>query len=156
MGKLICDSCGNEVSSFSARYGYDTIFCKNCYGTEKAKEIIKKRREEPEKEALKKMEIEKELEQLNGDFPYHFKALLSYGKISSAIGWIIVIIGVIVFFVGFANLEFDGALGISAILGGIFISILGIGMVIGGQLVSCFVSIEKNTRSTYEILKSKS
>ena len=81
---------------------------------------------------------------------YKFKTLLDYGKFISGLGWVVIIIGIIAIIVGFAN---GSEVGVGIAIGSIIFIILGIVMVASGQLISCFVSIEKNTRATYELLK---
>ena len=92
-------------------------------------------------------EVDRELKEI-----YHFKTLLGYGKFISGVGWFIILIGIISIIAGLASGDESGF----AIAGGaLFFIISGIGMVISGQVISCFVSIEKNTRATYELLKEK-
>ncbi len=92
-------------------------------------------------------DIDRELKEI-----YHFKTLLGYGKLISGVGWVIVIIGILSIIGGLASLD---EFGIAIVGGALFLIISGIGMVISGQVISCFVSIEKNTRATYELLKEK-
>ena len=41
MSKMTCDACGVNVTSWSARFGdKDTTFCKKCYGTVEASNVI--------------------------------------------------------------------------------------------------------------------
>jgi hypothetical protein len=57
--KMNCDACGKKVSSWSIKYGpNNTAFCKDCFGTEKAKKLIleKEKQKEP---TYKKNEIQK-------------------------------------------------------------------------------------------------
>jgi len=78
--------------------------------------------------------------------PVHneFMTLASYGRFMAGFGWFIVMLG------GFAALIGLGVrgIGIIGLFGGVFVAIMGVGFVVNGQLVSCFVSIEKNTRKT--------
>ena len=37
-------------------------------------------------------------------------------------------------------------------LGGMILVVSGLLMVVSGQVISCFVSIERNTRATYEVM----
>ena len=88
--------------------------------------------------------------------PHKFKALLSYGKLIFGLGWILIAVSVIVVFVGLYNIGSDGAIAGGAILGyGITVAISGFFFLVFGQFISCFVSIEQNTRATFEILKEK-
>ncbi|MEO0083851.1 MAG: hypothetical protein ABIK33_05680 [candidate division WOR-3 bacterium] len=82
-----------------------------------------------------------------------FGTLLGYGKFISFIGWVFVFIGVIVIIVALV-----GALGrknfsIMGILPGVIIAISGIMTVASGQVISCFVAIEKNTRKSKELIE---
>lgn len=84
------------------------------------------------------------------DGTYQFKTLLGYGKFLSAIGWGLAAFGILGLIGGLNTGRVEGIMLASAsFLGTIF----GISMVVGGQLVSCFVSIERNTRMTYETVK---
>ena len=96
-------------------------------------------------------EIEEE-EQEEFKEEYQFKTLLGYGKFISGFGWLVVILSVLAIIIGLAS---GGEEAFTVAGGAIFVIILGIGMVISGQVISCFVSIEKNTRATYELLKEK-
>lgn len=81
---------------------------------------------------------------------YQFNTLLGYGKFISGLGWLVIAIGIIAIIGGFAS---GSEVGVGISVGSLIFIILGIGMVASGQLISCFVSIEKNTRATYELLK---
>lgn len=83
---------------------------------------------------------------------YKFRTLLGYAKFVAAFGWGIAIIGVVLILIGFNNIE---STGFFAIFGGIITLAMGIGLVANGQLISCFVSIERNTRKTNELLTKK-
>ena len=80
-----------------------------------------------------------------------FKTLLGYGKFLSGFGWIISIFSLIMIIVGFTSGE---AIGIPIALMSILLLISSILIVVIGQLISCFVAIEKNTRNTYELLET--
>ena len=83
---------------------------------------------------------------------YEFKTLLGYGKLVSGLGWVVVLLGLFGIIAGLGSGHNGGFL----LAGGAFIAcLIGLGMVAAGQLISCFVSIEKNTRTTYEILNRK-
>ena len=85
----------------------------------------------------------------------HFKTLLGYRKLISVLGWIWIILcigGVVIGLLAGLSGVHEGWL----IMGGSFFSVLfGIGMVASGQLISCFVAIEKNTRATNELLQTR-
>ena len=83
---------------------------------------------------------------------FHYRTLLAYGKFISGFGWLVVLLGVIGLIVGIASGRNEGLI----LSGGGFIAMLmGIGLIISGQLTSCFVSIERNTRQTYELLRQE-
>jgi len=82
-----------------------------------------------------------------------FKTLLGYGKFLSSVGWFIIIIGIIAIFGGIVSGAEGDEIGFGIAMGAVVVIILGIGMVASGQLISCFVAIEKNTRSTYELIQ---
>ena len=81
-----------------------------------------------------------------------FKTLLGIGKFISGFGWFLCAAAVIAFFIGFTDVEDQAR---AALLGGgIIVFIYALLIVAFGQLISCFVSIEKNTRATYKILST--
>ena len=83
---------------------------------------------------------------------FDFKTLLGFGKFISGCGWIVLIFGVLAILVGIGSGEDEGFL----LAGGALLAVLmGLGMVAFGQLISCFVAIEKNTRGAYKILKQQ-
>ncbi len=93
-------------------------------------------------------EIEEEQEEFKEE--YHFKTLLGLGKFISGLGWIVAAVAIIAIIAGLASGEEEGYV----IAGGSVLGIIsGIIMVVLGQLVSCFVAIEKNTRTTCELIK---
>ena len=87
---------------------------------------------------------------------YHFKTLLSYGKFMSGIGWFMVVLGACAVILTLSYIAVVSLTALAAVLVAILVIAFGIGMVASGQLISCFVSIEKNTRTACEILKQKS
>jgi uncharacterized membrane protein len=85
---------------------------------------------------------------------YQFKTLLSYGRLVSSLGWVIFIVGFIVILLSIAMISKRGnPLGFMSIIWGAITAISGISIVIWGQIISCFVSIERNTRATYIAVK---
>ena len=89
---------------------------------------------------------------------YDFKTLLGCGKFISGFGWVIVVLGIVGMFGIFGGVIGAEELGcsiIGAIAAGMLSVIMGIGIVAIGQLITCFVSIERNTRLTYEGIKNK-
>ena len=87
---------------------------------------------------------------------YKFKTLRSYGKLISGFGWLLVTIGVLAllfFLLKISDVRASDLTILYFIGGGGFVLLLnGFFSVVFGQLVSCFVEIEKNTRMTYEKL----
>jgi hypothetical protein len=78
-----------------------------------------------------------------------FGTLMFVGKINSFLGWIVVVGGVMGVFVGFAQ----GGFAILAIaLPGLFAAIIGLLIAASGQMISCLVSTERNSKDTTEIL----
>ena len=67
------------------------------------------------------------------------------------VGWFLVGVGVIAFFVAVVLREDVQQL--TAAISGIVLLLYGFPFVIIGQVVSCFVEIEKNTRLTYTSLR---
>ena len=94
-------------------------------------------------------EFEEEIE-----VPYGFNTLLYYGAFLSIAGWIIIVVGIILTIIFFttevATIERYAYLG-----AGIFLLFVGCFSLINGELITCFVSIEKNTRETNKILTIK-
>lgn len=75
-----------------------------------------------------------------------FKTLLAYGKTISVLGWLMVVIGIILAFAVFIEQN------IWLVPSAIIVVIMGIAIVAYGQLISCFIAIENNTRATYEMM----
>lgn len=136
-----CSNCGESVED-----NFD--ICWNCQTPKDGTEIQAEVTEEITEDLL-----EEEVEEEEAEVKYHFKTLLGYGKLISGLGWAVVILGIITIIAGLSKAE--DAWDIVAIRN-IIIIILGFGMAISGQVISCFVSIERNTRATYEILKKQS
>ena len=84
---------------------------------------------------------------------YRPRTLLVYGKVVSAIGWIIAFIGTFVLIAGITEIQKNESIIVIGV--GFIVMSTGIAMILFGQSISCFVSIEKNTRHTYELLKQK-
>lgn len=79
-----------------------------------------------------------------------FMTLSAYGRFVSGFGWLVAFLGIIGVILGISSKEF----GIIGILGGVFTIIFGVGLVVNGQIVSCFVSIERNTRASVALLEA--
>ena len=77
-----------------------------------------------------------------------FVTLQGYGKFISGFGWLVIAIGIVILAVGTS--AFGLAIGV---ISGAIAILAGISYVAFGQIISCFVSIEKNTRNTYELLR---
>lgn len=87
---------------------------------------------------------------------HQFKTLLRLGEFISALGLILVVAAIIAIIAGLIAGLAGGEEGGYAIAGSSVLGIVsGIIMVVLGQLVSCFVAIEKNTRTTYELIKQQ-
>lgn len=77
-----------------------------------------------------------------------FQTLSGYGIFLSVFGWIIMVLGLV------SAVLVASKLGVyQAVLLGVFSVLFGIGFVVYGQMVACFVAIEKNGRITNELLK---
>jgi len=76
-----------------------------------------------------------------------FKTLHHLGGVISFLGWIVVALGV----ASFIFMKDTFPVG-TAFFGALLIAIIGIVIVANGQLLSCFVSIEWNTKKTNELL----
>ena len=77
-----------------------------------------------------------------------FVTLQGYGKFISGFGWLVIAIGIVILAVGTS--AFGLAIGV---ISGAIAILAGISYVAFGQIISCFVSIEKNTRNTAELLR---
>lgn len=138
-----CEICGSKTL---VNYGdaYTTL-CSKCAESEEGKSLARG------KIAVEISKTQSQTTVENDVDSYHFKALLGYGKFISGLGWVTVILGVIGIFAGLGS----GKAGIVVASAAFFGVLAGIGLVASGQLISCFVAIEKNTRTTYELLKQK-
>lgn len=139
-----CEACGKELSFRDSFVFKGSSVCKSCLTKletgAKVEGFIPKKQEDSTTSTIPT------------STSYQFKTLLGYGKFISVIGWIVIIIGIIAIIGGFAS---GSEVGVGVAGGSLIFIILGIGMVASGQLISCFVSIERNTRATYELLKQK-
>ncbi|MBI3697301.1 MAG: hypothetical protein HY238_21000 [Acidobacteria bacterium] len=93
------------------------------------------------------------------DIPYRFRTLLGHGKLISGFGWAAVAFGALLGLPGlftFLGDRSDRAVGGLLMIGGTILGVYGLGMVIAGQMISCFVSIERNTRVTFEVISQLS
>ena len=76
-----------------------------------------------------------------------FIALQIYSQLTSAIGWLQVMVGIIVIFIAYNTEDFTIA-GI-----GFVVSLLGFPLIAFGQFLTTQIEIEKNTRETNELLR---
>lgn len=90
--------------------------------------------------------------ELGSTTPVHpeFGTLLGYVVVLKGFGAFLVFLAIIVFFVGMGAPQVGLITGIA---GGIALGVTGIGFMASGEAVSCFVSIERNTRVISELLK---
>ena len=79
-----------------------------------------------------------------------FQVLLTSGQIIIGTGWILIGIGIISLVLG---LSFGKAGLLAGLIGASVIAGYGILMIVVGQSIACFVSMEKYTRGSYELLK---
>ena len=134
----ICSECGKQLSFRDSFVFEGNPVCKDC--------LRKLRLEHGQK--LRQAGVSNAYRET-----YQFKTLLGYGKFISGLGWFIVFLGIIAIIAGIASRQTTG---FAAAIGGVITALMGISFIVSGQVVSCFVSIEKNTRETYEILKARS
>lgn len=134
-----CKICGED---FPSKYYFKTEdICNDCYKKQPSTAT-------ESEESIGKTNI---VEIKNDTKTPEFKTLIGYGKFISGLGWFIIFLTVILVII-----ELVSGMEILFIVSSIFSgSILGILVVVYGQIISCFVSIEKNTRMTYELLKNK-
>ncbi len=85
--------------------------------------------------------------------PYHFRALLTYGSVISFVGWLEVIIGLILIINYIVSK--DSTLQFVLLPIGVYLTLFGFLAIAIGQVFACFVTIEKNTRETNNILITK-
>lgn len=80
----------------------------------------------------------------------NFGVLLGYGSLQRGLGWFLVVLAFIVGVIGLAVHEVGAIVGIA---GAIILGIAGIGFVVSGEAISCFVSIDRNTKVSAELLE---
>ncbi|OGD22172.1 MAG: hypothetical protein A2W03_09785 [Candidatus Aminicenantes bacterium RBG_16_63_16] len=80
-----------------------------------------------------------------------FSTLLGFGQIFSLVGWVIVAVGAILFVLGLNEVGkrslFSSGVSLLDLVIGLLVAVIGFTLVAGGQAISCFVSIERNTHS---------
>ena len=141
-----CEACSKELSFRDSFVFKGSSVCRECLTKLESGEEINgfTPKNQPKEQAVSST--------TSISTSYQFKTLLGYGKFISGFGWVVVLIGIISIIGGLASGS-EASFGIAG--GALVLIILGISMVISGQVISCFVSIEKNTRATYELLKEK-
>ncbi|PIS27843.1 MAG: hypothetical protein COT43_08455 [Candidatus Marinimicrobia bacterium CG08_land_8_20_14_0_20_45_22] len=92
-----------------------------------------------------------ELVESNVNIEHRFETLVTTGKITSFIGWIITGIGLLALLVGLLYLA-QGDSATVTLISGVIGVITGIMWIAIGQSISCFVAIEENTRKTAVLL----
>lgn len=151
-----CDICGKTVSFFSPekyKVGEFSV-CKNC--VDEAQRIVNGK-EASESAGEKTVQQsthagstkEKNFKNLNVS---KFRTLQSFGSVYSGIGWFVVIIGIVGVIVGLLQ---EQRLEIVIFVGSLLLILSGLGFIITGQIVKCFVAIENNTRGVYNLLADK-
>ena len=88
--------------------------------------------------------------------PFHFRTLLTFGYIISIVGWLLIIGGVLLLIKSISSSSsFESSAlvpGYSSFIMSVVFIFLGFLTVANGELLSCFVTIEKNSRETNNIL----
>jgi len=85
-----------------------------------------------------------------------FVTLGALGRFISGLGWIIAVFCALLALVGIGSIMTDNRIpGVMSLYFAILGVISGIIMVAFGQLISCFVSIERNTRATLRIFQDR-
>ena len=102
---------------------------------------------------------------MGGQIKYKFKTLLTYGRVVSVLGWVLIVTGIILVVAGLVSVgDKDPSniydlvplvVSLSALPYGIQFVLVGFTFVLLGQMISCFVQIERNTHLTNEILNAQ-
>jgi len=149
-----CDICGKSVSFFSQdkyKVGEFSV-CGDC--VDEAQRIVKGEDADSigEKSTQEGQPIQYSRDRKNTKVnATKFRTLNSFGNLYAGIGWFVVIIGSIGVLVGLlSDLRND----LVVLIGSVFLIMSGLGFVITGQVVKCFVAIENNTREIYQLLTS--
>lgn len=155
-----CEACGDPVSYSSAHRANGDFVCKSCYASRENKAVAVKpppRRRAGtggSQEATQPSVEEPPVELASNNF----KTLLWLGELISGVGWIAVLIGGVGLLFGFSELSESTSMGMGDLLVLVSSAIpvaLGLLLAAVGQLISCFVAIEHNTRSVFELLKTR-
>lgn len=92
----------------------------------------------------------------NTEYRPRFGFLKGLGSFISALGWIMIIGGIIAILVGLGESResslFSVGLGTSILLSGLIVLLTGISVVAYGESIKCFVSIENNTDRIEKVL----
>jgi uncharacterized Zn finger protein (UPF0148 family) len=93
-----------------------------------------------------------------------FNALRRFGKFIAGCGWVLIGLSVVcaLLTIGAGELNgmmvsrmMEGMARVSGFFASVFAAMLGLMMVVIGQQASCFAAIERNTRSTYELIRAQ-
>ena len=83
-----------------------------------------------------------------------FSTLTGLGTFITFAGWIVVIVGAVLLFMGLSKLgdrsAFGGGMSFMGLASGVGVVLYGLLMVAAGQAITCFVSIENNTFETMQ------
>jgi uncharacterized Zn finger protein (UPF0148 family) len=169
-----CESCGDSISLSTAYRENGNFVCPDCHADgQKQKSTAttpgQHRREErtPTPEETRRPSPvgkapEAKARSTDAAPPrptqQNFKTLLRLGKFISGTGWVVALLGVLTCLGGgalFSEGGLDAMAGVMALTVGMVISALGLLMAASGQQISCFVAIEHNTRSTYELIQAQ-
>lgn len=86
-----------------------------------------------------------------------FTTLLGLGKFITFMGWVVVIIGAIIFLYSLSQLgerSMFRNMSTAGLITGMVIAVNGLILVATGQIISCFVAIEGNTYDTIQMQKT--
>lgn len=88
------------------------------------------------------------------DIESKYGTLNTIGKIISFIGWVIFGLSIFYFILFTGNIPDDAGLAVIPVaFGSVLGVVFGLLVVAQGQVITCFVSIEENTRETVELLR---
>jgi hypothetical protein len=151
-----CPSCGSSITTNFTKPG-DTVKCPDCsMKTSVPEDSVKVEGTGKPFGSDSVLEttplptggsIEEKSDSNGGSKDY--STLLTLSKLSSFLGWVVVVIGILMFFGGMVS----GWSFLAVSLPGIGVSILGILVVAFGQTISCFVDTERHARASSETLK---
>ncbi len=126
---VVCPYCSEEFRA--QRNGWGDTKCPNCGKKFKASLVEDHNAQDNKRQSFNDI-------QTTQSANYGYTTLLSMGKTISALGWVWAAISII------AGIVLTGSSGkIIALLGGLAGAIPGVVIVASGQLISCFVSMER-------------